>query len=79
MERRLNKRAEVYVTTFKDDIREKAVQLGLGTDTQTNTLLQYIYDYDRFILTKDSTMSACQVIIYLCIIYKTHPPLTLKS
>jgi hypothetical protein len=53
MERRLNKRAEVYVTTFKDDIRERAVQLGLGTDIQTNTLLQYIYDYNRLSFGKD--------------------------
>ena len=53
MERRLNKKAEVYVTTFKDDIREKAAQLGLGNDSQTNGLLQYIYDYNRLSFGKD--------------------------
>jgi hypothetical protein len=39
MERRLNKKAESYVTTFKDDIREKATQLicssPLNVDSQS--------------------------------------------
>ena len=32
MERRLNKKVETYITTFKDSIREKATQLGLSND-----------------------------------------------
>ena len=49
MERRLNKRIEVYLSDFKDNIRAKATELGLSS----NQLLQYIYDYDRLVLTKD--------------------------
>jgi hypothetical protein len=52
MERRLNKRAEIYTTMFKDSIREKTVQLGMD-DTKTTQLLQYIYDYDRLSFNKD--------------------------
>jgi hypothetical protein len=53
MEKRLNKKAEVYVTSFKDDIREKSSQLGLMANAQVNQLLQYIYDYDRLCFTKE--------------------------
>jgi hypothetical protein len=53
MERRLNKKVETFITTFKDSIREKATQLGLNNDTKTTQLLQYIYDYDRLNFTKE--------------------------
>jgi len=54
MERRLNKKAETYISTFKDNIREKATQLGLLKDfPQTNALLQYIYDYERLTFDKE--------------------------
>jgi len=42
MERRLNKKAETYISTFKDHIREKTTQLGLTNEPQTNALLQYL-------------------------------------
>jgi hypothetical protein len=51
MERRLNKKIEVYITKFKDDIREKCKELG--SDSISNHLLQYIYDYERLVLNKD--------------------------
>jgi hypothetical protein len=53
MERRLNKKAEGYITTFKDSIREQASQIGLIKNEQTNQLLQYIYDYDRLSFVKE--------------------------
>ena len=54
MERRLNKKAETYISTFKDNIREKATQIGLLKDNPTaNDLLQYIYDYDRLAFDKE--------------------------
>jgi hypothetical protein len=43
MERRLNKRAETYVTCFKDGIREKATQLGLSGDSHVNVLCAKIW------------------------------------
>ena len=57
MERRLNKKAETYVTSFKDDIREKATQLNLmkndAANHGVNQLIQYIYDYNRLSFTKE--------------------------
>lgn len=53
MERRLNKKVETYITTFKDNVREKATQLGLTSDTKSTQLLQYIIDYDRLCFAKE--------------------------
>jgi hypothetical protein len=53
MEKRLNKKVETYITTFKESIREKATQMGLNNDVKTIQLLQYIYDYDRLSFNKD--------------------------
>lgn len=54
MERRLNKKAETYISTFKDSIREKAIELCLLKDLpQSNALLQYIYDYERLTFDKE--------------------------
>jgi len=53
MEKRLNKKVEEYITEFKDNIREKASQLGLTQDQTVIQLLQYIYDYERISLNKE--------------------------
>lgn len=53
MEKRLNKKLESYITSFKDNIREKASQLGLTSDESSMQLLQYIYDYERISLNKE--------------------------
>jgi hypothetical protein len=53
MEKRINKKIELYISEFKDNIREKATQLGLNDDTKTTQLLQYIYDYNRIAFNKE--------------------------
>jgi len=53
MEKRLNKKIENYITTFKDSIREKASQMGMSKNEQVNQLLQYIYDHDRLSFNKE--------------------------
>jgi len=53
MEKRLNKKAEGYITSFKDSIREKVTQMGMTKDQQVNQLLQYIYDYERLSFNKE--------------------------
>jgi hypothetical protein len=53
MEKRLNKKTEQYITNFKDSIRDKAQQMGMSKDNQTNQLLQYIYDYERLSFEKE--------------------------
>jgi len=53
MERRLNKKLEGYITTFKDNIRDKVTQMGMSKNEQANQLLQFIYDYDRLSFNKE--------------------------
>jgi hypothetical protein len=53
MEKRLNKKLESYITTFKDCIREKATNMGINKNEQVNQLIQYIYDYDRLSFNKE--------------------------
>ena len=53
MEKRLNKKLEVWISGFKDNIREKATQIGISKNDQTNQLIQYIYDYDRLTFGKE--------------------------
>jgi hypothetical protein len=53
MEKRLNKKLELWITGFKDNIREKANQIGISKNDQTNQLIQYIYDYDRLTFSKE--------------------------
>jgi hypothetical protein len=61
MERRLNKKLEGYLSLFKDSIKEKASQLDLHKNEETNQLLQYIYDYDRLVFGKDDFMKRKRV------------------
>lgn len=53
MEKRLNKKLETYITTFKDSIREKAIQMGMIQSEDVNQLLQYIYDHERLTFNKE--------------------------
>jgi len=53
MEKRLNKKAESYITSFKDGIREKVTHMGMTKDPQVSQLLQYIYDYERLSFNKE--------------------------
>lgn len=53
MERRLNTKIETYTKTFKDGIRDKIIELNVTQDENIGSLLEYIYDYNRLIVTKD--------------------------
>jgi hypothetical protein len=53
MEKRLNKKVETYITTFKDGICNKINELSFQEKTLTNELLEYIYDYERLNIGKD--------------------------
>jgi len=53
MEKRLTKKAESYITNFKDNIREKATQIGISQNPEIYQLLQYIYDYERLTFNKE--------------------------
>jgi hypothetical protein len=40
MERRLNNKVENYIIKFKDNIKEKATQIGIMDDFKINQLFQ---------------------------------------
>jgi hypothetical protein len=61
MERRINKKIEVYITELKDSVRSKADQLGLNTDPNLSQLVQYVYDYDRLVLSKEDFLKRKRV------------------
>jgi hypothetical protein len=53
MEKQLNKQIEQYLAAFKDSIRNKMLELEFAQNPQTNSLLEFIYEYDRLIINKD--------------------------
>jgi len=53
MEKRINKRLETYITSFKDDIKKKITAIQFTDKSKTNELLEYIYDYERLVISKD--------------------------
>ena len=61
MERRINKKIEAYITDLKDSVRSKADQLGLNTDPNLSQLVQYVYDYDRLVLSKEDFLKRKRV------------------
>uniref|UniRef100_A0A6C0BAM5 Uncharacterized protein n=1 Tax=viral metagenome TaxID=1070528 RepID=A0A6C0BAM5_9ZZZZ len=61
MERRINKRIEAYITTFKDELREKVLNFDAENEMSRNQLIQYIYDYERLTLEKDDFMKRKRV------------------
>ena len=52
MEKKITKKQDAYMCTFKDSIRDKAELLGIKND-QMNALLQYIYDYEKLSFGKE--------------------------
>lgn len=55
MEKRINKKIETYITGFKDDVRNKVASLEFTEECKecVNELLEFVYDYQRFSLTKE--------------------------
>ena len=53
MEKRLNKKIEIYVSSMKDAIRAKILEIGFDEKAKINDLLEYIYEYDRLVFNKD--------------------------
>ena len=62
MEKRINKKIEGYLLSFKDNIKYKADELGMTKDTNLSKLVQYIFDYDdRLCLGKEDFMKRKRV------------------
>jgi hypothetical protein len=53
MEKRINKRFEIYISEFKDAVRNKISSMNIPEKEKMNELVEYIYEYERLTLGKD--------------------------
>lgn len=53
MEKRINQQLEKYLIQFKDSIKKKVAELDFEEKSKTNELLEYLYEYDRLVLSKE--------------------------
>lgn len=53
MEAKTNKMIETYMVEFKDQIRNKAIQLDFAEKEKINELVEFVYEYSRLVLTKE--------------------------
>jgi hypothetical protein len=60
MEKRLNKKIETYVTSFKDNVRNKVSELSFENKQSVNELLEFVYDYERLTIVKDDLIKRKQ-------------------
>ena len=63
MEKKLNDKAQLYMSEFKDKIKSKIVELGLPDidKEKTSELLAFIYDHDRLVFHPDELMKRKRV------------------
>jgi len=61
MEKRINDQIKQYLSTFKDDIRNKLVELNLGETENVNELLEFIYEYERLSFEKEDFLKRRRV------------------
>jgi len=61
MEKRINDQLKQYLSKFKDEIRDKIVELGLGEMDSINELLEFVYEYERLTFEKEDFMKRRRV------------------
>ena len=61
MDKRINKKLESYITKFKNDIKDKAIELNINKDPKTLVFIQFICDYENLVLNKEDFMKRKRV------------------
>uniref|UniRef100_A0A6C0E3L4 Uncharacterized protein n=1 Tax=viral metagenome TaxID=1070528 RepID=A0A6C0E3L4_9ZZZZ len=61
MEKRLNKKIDTYISQFKEDIKEKVMQLGINDKEEMRQFVQFIYEYDQLALNKEDFLKRKRV------------------
>ena len=61
MEKRINDQIKQYISKFKDDIRDKMVEYGLGEIEGANEFLEFVYEYNRLSFEKEDFMKRRRV------------------
>ena len=60
MQKRLQAKTDIFFNNFKNDIKEEMEKLNLSPDNN-NKLLQFVYDYSKFEITKDDFLKRKRV------------------
>jgi len=53
MENRLNKTTELYLSEFKNSIRNKSIEIDFQDKSKINELIEFIFEYKRLVFTKE--------------------------
>lgn len=53
MDKRMNVLLENYLIHFKNNIKQKTTELDFSEKSKVNDLLEYVYEYERLIFSKD--------------------------
>jgi hypothetical protein len=53
MEKRINTKIEQYVGNFKNEIKNKIVELNFESSSKINELIEFVYEYQRLSILKD--------------------------
>jgi|688.fasta_scaffold02460_7 hypothetical protein len=61
MEKRINKKLEIYVITLKDDLKKKIIELDFSEKDKINSFLEYLNEYERIIVLKDDLVKRNRV------------------
>ena len=61
METKINKSIELYITSFKDNVRDKINSLHFEDNSKINELVEFIYDYERLSIAKNELLKPKRV------------------
>jgi len=53
MDKRANAKIETYLIKFKDDIRNKMIELSFEDKSKLGELVEYVYEYEKLNLSRD--------------------------
>ena len=56
MEKRIEKKINSFMTTYKENIKNKIIELELTNNHECNNLIQFIYDQENLKLSKEDFM-----------------------
>lgn len=53
MDKRVNKYIETYITQFKENLKNKFVEMNFNEKEKVNDMVEFIYEYERLVIPKD--------------------------
>lgn len=53
MDKKVNKIIETYVSSYKQDIKKKAISIGFNEQSKIEDLIEYVMEYERLVIPKE--------------------------